>query len=130
VGEEAGLAVALLAALALAALWLRAHLRLRRALAGEADGAVAELRRVLEGTDTTGRETTLAQLELRLRDNGREAAADYVAALSRCRYECTATAPAARGRAALRRALLRRRSLRTVVIVLTAMPPGGMRRRL
>jgi hypothetical protein len=129
-GEEAGLAVAVLAALALAGLWLRAHLRLRRALAGEADGAVAELRRVLEATATTGRETTLAQLELRLRGGGRETAADYVAALSRCRYERTAAAPAPRGRTALRLALLRRRSLRTVVIVLTAMPPGGMRRRL
>ncbi|HEX9481756.1 MAG TPA: transglutaminase-like domain-containing protein, partial [Solirubrobacteraceae bacterium] len=65
---ELGLGVAVLLASAVAGLWLRGHMRLRRALGGEAATAVAELRRVLDGLGGTDRVATLDKLERRLRE--------------------------------------------------------------
>jgi protein-glutamine gamma-glutamyltransferase len=127
IGLDIALAAAVLAALALAGVWLRGHLRLRRALTGEGAGAVAELRRVLDKLGGTARTTTLAQLERRLREDGAEGAAGYLAALGNRRYGPPGGRREPRGRAALRRALIAR-SPRGALKVVLQMPPGAMRR--
>jgi transglutaminase-like putative cysteine protease len=125
---DIALAGAALVALALGGVWLRGHLRLRRALAGEGAGAVAELRRVLDGLGDGSRESTLSQLEQRLRADGQGAAGDYLAALRERRFgPAPAPRPAGRGRAALRRALMRGSSPRAALKVLANLPPGAMR---
>jgi hypothetical protein len=126
-GLDAALAAAALAAFALGCLWLRGHLRLRGALAGESAAAVAELRRVLEKLGRSASTTTLAQLERRMREAGEENAAGYLAALRDRRYGPPGRRSQPRGRAALRRALIAR-SPRAALRVLLAMPPGAMRR--
>ncbi len=118
-----------LALLALGGLWLRGHARLRRALEGEAEGAVAELGRALERCGAATATTTLAQLERGLRAAGEHAAGDYVRALSERRYGSHTGPPVGSGRGALRRALLRRAPRRAALALLASMPPGAMRRR-
>jgi hypothetical protein len=128
VALEAALAAGALLAIALGGLWLRGHLRLRHALAGEGAEAVAELRRVLDRLGEAGGDTTLARLEQRFRAGGQEVAGGYLAALRERRYAPSGPAPAAPGRAALRRALMRGGSLRQALGVVASMPPGVMRR--
>ena len=125
---DAGLAVAALLATSLAALWLAGHMRLRRALEGEGTEAVTELRRALDRLGEDSGQTTLAQLEQRMRARGRDVAGGYVAALRGRRYAASGPAPAAPGRAALRWALMRGGSLRQALSVLASIPPGVMRR--
>jgi hypothetical protein len=122
-GMTWGLLVAALLLLGAAATWLAGRVRLRRALAGHADGAIAELQRAL---GDGGEAITLAQLEERLRRTGHGRALAYVRSLRMQRYGGEEGAhPSRAGRAALRRALgasigrLR---------VLGAMPPGWSRR--
>ncbi len=128
-GELAALAAGGIALLALGVLWLRGHLRLRRAFGVGAGPAVAELSLALRRSGLGERPQTLAQLERSLRDSGEETAASYVLALRERRYADLAAAPAAapRGRGALRRALMRRGRRRAALRVLAAMPPGAMR---
>jgi transglutaminase-like putative cysteine protease len=144
-----GAGLLVLAALGSAA--MLSHARLRRGLCGEADGAVAELRRALgalaRGSSPARRRPmpatrdpgsllgqppppTLAALERRLRERGRDSAGDYLAALGRSRYAPPGggPAPSPRGRAALRRALTAGAGWRTRLRVLALMPPGGARR--
>ena len=141
---EIALALAALLATALAGVWLRGHLRLRRALAGEAGAAVAELRRVLDALGDTDRGATLERLEKRLCQRGEDAAAVYLASLRDRRYaQPGERAPLserrhgqpgeraerpARGRGSLRRALAQGRGVRAALKVITGMPPGAMRR--
>jgi hypothetical protein len=126
-GLDIALAAAALVALGLGGLWLRAHLRLRRALAGEGAEAVAELRRVLEALGEDSRRMTLVGLEQRLRADGRRAAGSYLAALRDRRYGPPGPRPPVRGRAALRRSLMRGASPRAVLRVLATLPPGALR---
>jgi hypothetical protein len=116
------LAGALLLLLAAAA-WLAGRVRLRRALAGDADGAIAELHRAL---GQSGEAVTLAQLEDRLRRTGHVRALAYVRTLRMQRYGDEERAhPSRAGRAALRRAL--GASIGRIRVLL-AMPPGWSRR--
>jgi protein-glutamine gamma-glutamyltransferase len=126
--------VAGLLALVAGAVWLAAHVRLRRALAGDGGEPVAELRGALSIVESGAGSTTLAALERRLAAEGRGQAALYLAALRARRYGVVSgAAPSARGRAALRRALrpsLRKRgSIRAALSLIVAMPPAALGRR-
>ncbi|HEX4437983.1 MAG TPA: transglutaminase-like domain-containing protein [Solirubrobacteraceae bacterium] len=126
--------VAGLLGLVAAAVWLTAHLRLRRALAGDGEVTVAELRSALSLLEAGDGLPTLAALERRLAGEGREEAARYLAALRARRYGAVAVlAPSVRGRGALRRALrpsLREpHSIRAALGLIVAMPPAALRRR-
>jgi transglutaminase-like putative cysteine protease len=126
--------VVALLALVTGAAWLAAHLRLRRALAGDGGVPVAELRRALSLLGAADGSPTLAALEQRFAGEGRKQAARYLAALRARRYGVVVgAAPSIRGRAALIRALrpsLREpRSIRTALSLSVAMPPAALRRR-
>jgi transglutaminase-like putative cysteine protease len=115
-------------ALALGGVWLRGALRLRRALSGDADGAVAELRGALTRLGEPPART-LAGLEAELRGDGRGTALRYVRRLRELRYGTPGgAAPTVRGRRALRRALAARCGRWGRVRALLALPPGAARR--
>jgi len=127
----------LLAASALGALltlaagcwWIAGARRLRRALAGDASGAVAELRRafVRLGYPVTAA-TTLAELEERVRSARGGEASRYLRLLRELRYRAEVSLrPSRRQRRELRRAL-GERNLLTRVRALLALPPGAARR--
>ncbi|MHB8533415.1 MAG: transglutaminase domain-containing protein [Solirubrobacteraceae bacterium] len=116
--------------------WLSGRARLDRGVAGGADGAAGELTRALAVLARGHAEKrpgaarcalTLAGLERQLRGRGRQAAADYVAALEAVRYgpPGEAARPSRRGRAALRRALAAQAGARAALRVFAQMPPGG-----
>jgi protein-glutamine gamma-glutamyltransferase len=126
--------VAGLLALVVGAVWLLAHLRLRRALAGDGGIPVAELRHALSVIKAGTAAPTLAALERLMVAEGRGEAAGYLAALRARRYGAGVEAsPSVRGRGALRRALrpsLRKRgSIRAALGLIVAMPPAALRRR-
>ena len=124
----AALVAALLAG-AIGVLWLRGYLRLRAAMGvGEGEGAVEELRRVLAKGEASPGGLTLNRLERRMREQGEETAAEYLGALRDARYARSDAGLHARGRAALRRALMRERGPRGALALLAGMPPGAMRR--
>lgn len=121
------LALALALALLLAAAWTLGALRLRRAFAGEAEGAAHELLRAFA---IVGRPlapgTTLAELE---RDLGPRAGS-YVRILRERRFVSAQSAgvPSTRDRRLLRRALRSGRGPRARLRALLALPPGPMPR--
>ncbi len=115
---------AALVALAIAA-WGSGLWRLRRELAGDAEPAVAQLRRALVrlGYGPSGA-LTLSALERRLRARGELAASRYVARLRAQRFGAGGQAqPTAADRAQLRRALTRGAGPLTRVLGLVALPP-------
>ena len=113
------------AAALVGALWLRGHLRLRRALRRDGVLAVEELRRALA---VVGRsQTTLARLEQQMRAQGEDVACAYLLALREGRYGTRQVRALPRGRAALRRALRRGAGRRASAALLAAMPPGALR---
>ncbi len=120
------LGIALVLSLALAGAFGVGHLRLHRALAGDGERLLAELRRGMALVPGYGPALTLARLERELDDDGRVEAAAYVRRLRALRYAPLGAADpsSVRGRAQLRRALGvsggRLRALR-------AFPPGWMR---
>jgi protein-glutamine gamma-glutamyltransferase len=122
------LAVLALIAIALITLLVRGRLRLRRCLAGDARGAVAELGWALDRLGDGAPAMTLAQLEQRLHEERREDACAYLRSLRQLRYAGDAgVRPSARGRAALRRALAAGRGASTRLRLLVALPPGVAR---
>src|SRR6185312_12370796 len=128
-GATVATVVAALLAAAIGVLWLRGHLRLRAALCeGAGEGAVEELRRVLATGEASNGGVTLDRLERRMRERGEEAAAGYLGALRDARYSRSPAGVRARGRAALRRALMRERDRWGALALLAGMPPGAMRR--
>ena len=124
-----GVAAALvLLTAALAAAWLRGHLRLRRGLRG-GEAPVRELAWALARSAGGHATVTLDRLERQMRERGEEQAAGYLAVLRDRRYAREAAPAGARGRAALRRALMRGAGRRAWLGLLAGMPPGAMRRR-
>jgi transglutaminase-like putative cysteine protease len=123
-------AAAALLALAGACWWIVGWRRLRRALAGDAAGAVEELRLALVRLGyPTSHATTLAALEAQLMHSRRAGASEYLRLLRELRYGCRDSArPTRRERRELRRALGERGSLRTRLRALLALPPGVARR--
>jgi protein-glutamine gamma-glutamyltransferase len=120
-------------ALLAGSIWLAAHVRLRRALAGDGGEPVAELRGALSLIGADSGSPTLAALEQQFNGEGRGEAAGYLAALRSRRYGAVAgPAPSLRGRGALRRALRRssgrRASTRAMLGLLLAMPPAALGR--
>jgi transglutaminase-like putative cysteine protease len=119
--------LALAALLALAGWWAAGAWRLRRALAGDASGAVAELDWALQ---RIGRELpagmTLARLHAYLEERGADRAGGYVRALTDLRFAGAGPRPTRGGRAALRRAL--GRGVAGHLRALRAIPPGALRR--
>jgi hypothetical protein len=133
-GVSVWVLVAVLLALLAGAVWLVAHLRLRRALAGDGDVPVAELRGALSVLGAGPGLATLAALERRLATDGSGEAARYLAALRMRRYGAVAgIAPSIRGRGALRHALrpsLRKPgAIRATLGLIVAMPPAALGRR-
>jgi protein-glutamine gamma-glutamyltransferase len=130
-GTEIGIGLA--AALLLAALaWWAGTVRIERALAGDARGAVRELSRALPRVGLSlGAGTTLAELERGLALSCGPAASRYVRLLSERRYAPRADprSPTPRDRRRLRRALCRRRGPLARIAVLLAIPPGTRRPR-
>jgi transglutaminase-like putative cysteine protease len=121
---------ALLAALLAlgAGVWLAGRSRLRRAFAGDADGAVAELRRALAVLGSSSRAITLARLETQLARGGHTEAGEYVRRIRELRYgRGCSQRPTPTGRAALRRALVESHGLSGRVRALLALPPGWPR---
>lgn len=102
--------------------------RLSPAAAAEAE--LAELAPALRASGrTTTTPLTLLELERRLRDGGRIAAADYVRGLREARYAAgEAASPSPAERRATRRDLAERVGLLRRARLLIAMPPGGPRR--
>jgi transglutaminase-like putative cysteine protease len=127
---DATLAGALAAALVVVLLagWWMARRRPRRARAGEAAGALGELAGALRRLGIEVRaETTLAELEARLRRSHGSAAAGYVRMLRERRYAPHADPrrPNARDRRRLRRALCAGRGPIVRLRALRALPPRG-----
>jgi hypothetical protein len=126
-------AATVLATLALAlSCWLRGAVRMRRALAHDGAGAVAELQWALARAGRPiGPAATLSELEreLTLAGANGEAAVRYLRLLRDARFSARpGLRPRARDRRALRRALAHRSGLRTRIALLWAMPPGATRR--
>lgn len=138
-GPWSGLATVLAALLALCALAAGAltaigHLRIRRGLTGDADGAVGELHRALRRLGhPIAPGTTLAELERRLSVGMGPPAGRYVAMLRERRFAApgspAAGGPVARDRAALRRALTAHGGPLARLRGLLALPPAMPRRR-
>jgi len=124
-------ASALLAlAIASAWWWLLGARRLRRALAGDASGAVAELRAALGRVGYASREgQTLTALEHDLEHSRRVLARRYLSRLRELRYgRGGAPRPRLRERRELRRALGDGGGVRRRLRALLALPPGAARR--
>lgn len=121
---------AALLALVGACWWIVGWRRLRRALAGDAAGAVEELRLALVRLDyPISHATTLFALEAQLMHSRRAGASRYLRLLRELRYGCEDSArPTRRERRALRCALGERGSPRTRLRALWALPPGVARR--
>jgi transglutaminase-like putative cysteine protease len=124
--------VALLAATGLGAAAATARRRARFDAAtrpARLDAQVSELAGALEAASYgVGGGATLLDLERRLRDGGRAAAAAYVKALRACLYARVPGAqPGLHERRAARRELGRARGIRERLRLLAAMPPGGPR---
>ena len=106
-----GIAVgaALVLVLAVVALWLRGHRRLRESLSGDAEGAIAELRGALVRLRVpTAPGATLDDLARRLQADGAPDAARYARLLCLTRYARPrpgGESPSLRDRGASRRAL-------------------------
>jgi hypothetical protein len=123
-----GLAGALV--LLLGAGWWAGTIRIERALAGDAEGAVRELSRALPRTGVAlGAGTTLAELERRLQRSHGPGASRYVRLLRERRYapHGDPRLPTARDRRLLRRALCARRGPLARLRALLALPPGTRR---
>jgi transglutaminase-like putative cysteine protease len=118
-----------LLATALVGWWIAAARRLRRALAGDASGAVRELVAALERLgQRVPLGTTLTELEARLELERGPGAARYVRLLRERRYApARSLGPTAGDRRSLRRALLAGRSTAGRLRVLLALPPGAAR---
>jgi transglutaminase-like putative cysteine protease len=110
--------------------WITSWRRLRRALAGDAAGAVEELRLALIRLGyPISNATTLAALEAQLMHSRRAGASQYLRLLRELRYGREDSAPPTRReRRELRRALGERGSLRTRMRAFFALPPGVARR--
>jgi transglutaminase-like putative cysteine protease len=128
-GLLAGAALAALLMLLAAHWWMVGARRLQRALAGDAGGAVAELRNALRQTAyEVPSAVTLAKLEERLQLARKGEASRYLKALRELRYAPQSDQrPSLRQRRALRRALGEHGPL-TRFRALLAMPPGMARR--
>jgi transglutaminase-like putative cysteine protease len=126
----AAIGLAALLALLAACWWIAGARRLRRALAGDASGAVAELRWALARVgQPIPPATTLAQLEARLSLARGGPASGYLRLLRELRYRADgAPGPSPRQRGGLRRALGGQGPLARVRALL-ALPPGATRRR-
>ncbi len=129
-GPGAALAIGIASALALllGAAWWAGAVRLERALAGDAEGAVRELSRALEKVGLPlAAGTTLTELERRLQVSHGPAAGRYVRLLCERRYahDADPRLPSARDRRLLRRALCARRGVLARIRVLLALPPGA-----
>jgi transglutaminase-like putative cysteine protease len=105
----------------------RGRARLRRAFSGNADGAVAELRRALVRLGRAEPGLTLAQLERRLARDGQAEAAGYVRAIRERRFESGRADARPAGRAQLRRALAPSRGIAARARALAALPPSWAR---
>ena len=116
--------------LATACWWLLGARRLRRALAGDANGAVVELRAALNRIGYPGCEgKTLAALEHELRHSRRVLARRYLSLLRELRYgRERSPRPRPRERRELRRALADGGGMRRRLRALLALPPGAARR--
>jgi Transglutaminase-like superfamily len=123
-------AALLVLVLATAGSWLLGARRLRRALAGDASGAVAELRAALGRLGYAGREgKTLAALERDLQHSRRVLARRYLSLLRELRYgRERSPRPRLRERRELRRALADGGGMRRRLRALLALPPGAARR--
>jgi hypothetical protein len=123
-------AALLLLVFATACCWLLGARRLRRALAGDANGAVAELRAALERIGHAGCEgKTLAALEHDLQHSRRVLARRYLSLLRELRYgRERSPRPRLRERRELRRALADGGGMRRRLRALLALPPGAARR--
>jgi transglutaminase-like putative cysteine protease len=118
------IALAVLAALAALAQW-RGRARLRRALSGDGEAAVAELRRALVKLGRAEPGLTLAKLERELAGAGEARAAEYVRAVGRRRFRAErAAVDAPAGRRRLRRALAPSRGIAGRARALAALPPA------
>ncbi len=133
-GAGPALAIGLAGALVLllGAGWWAGTIRIERALAGDAEGAVRELSRALPRTGVAlAAGTTLAELERRLQRSHGPGASRYVRLLRERRYapQGDSRLPSARDRRLLRRALCARRGPLTRLRALLALPPGTRRPR-
>jgi protein-glutamine gamma-glutamyltransferase len=110
--------------------WLLGARRLRRALAGDASGAVAELRAALGRIGYAGFEgKTLTALEHDLEHSRRVLARRYLSVLRELRYgRERSPRPRLRERRELRRALGDGGGMRRRLRALLALPPGAARR--
>lgn len=109
--------------------WILGWRRLHRALAGDASGAVEELRIALLRLGYPDSRTTLAALEASLERSRHAGAPRYLRALRELRYSSQDSArPTRRERSELRRALGERGGLGARLQALLALPPGVARR--
>lgn len=129
-GRDLAIGLAGLVALLLAGLWTAGTVRMRSALAGEADGALRELTRALPRAGLeVDRGTTLAELERTLELSHGFEASHYVRLLRERRFAPNADPllPSARDRRLLRRALCTHRGPLARIRLLLALPPGAGR---